>query len=130
MASEFQAKIEYLIKMATFMGQVIALMDSINAQMVPVAPVKPVSEYNGKRRGPKPNKRSFGISSRSPRRTDAASEAKILKMRQELSVAKSLDKLTENQIAALDQTKGVFVRKMTEAQKAQIVSIYEDVKGI
>ena len=121
MASEFKEEIEYLIRMATFFGQVIALMDQLNSPLVPVAPAKPISEYSGKRRGPKP--KAIRV------KDTTASDAKIAGMRQELSWAKNQGKLTDNQIAALDQTKGVFVRKMTEAQKAQIVSIYEDLKG-
>ena len=54
------------------------------------------------------------------------SEEGIAAARARLSMLAATGCLSDNQMEALEQTKGVFFRKMTDAQKEQIISIYND----
>jgi len=76
-----------------------------------------------KRRGRQPGKKPVSIHKVS------ASDAKIAGMRQELSFAKAQGKLTDAQEKALEGTRNMRVAKMSSEQKAQIISIFEDVEA-
>lgn len=118
MAKEIQDKIDSLIKTATFMSKVFSLMDE-PAEVPAEEPAKIILKKSGRPAGAK-NKSLHKVN---------ASDANIAGMRQELIWAKSAGRLSENQVAALDAMHMVRINKLTPEQKAQIVSIYEDLKS-
>jgi hypothetical protein len=58
------------------------------------------------------------------------SDKDVMTMRQFLCVQKSLGKLSAEQTAALDETKGKFARTLTLGQREQIKDMFEEIKGI
>lgn len=54
---------------------------------------------------------------------EGPSKARFLKARKKLDVARRNDKLDENQVSAIDALKGISYKKLTVAQRQQLVDI-------